>query len=118
MKIYTLVRWDAEDLHRMGNRGVDIEREIKLEAPRLYATLDLAKNAGRIEATSYADPFPGTNVWEGSATPDNHNIDDSSMHVTVHHFRVMRDVGNDEFGVGKSSTCIAEFRIYEMEVYQ
>jgi hypothetical protein len=121
MKIYALLHWDAEDMHRMGGRGEDIEREIKLEAPRLYATLDLAKTSANIEANSYADSFPGTTVWVGEETLDVTNCPDNLIHLTeggkatIWHYRVMQDGENE---LEKVTVCIAEYRIYAMEVYQ
>lgn len=123
MKIYTLVHWDAEDLHR---QGPQFYQEMKLEAPRLYATFEKAMHAGKVEANSYAETFQGIEIWQGeymlddSNTPDDMSyLQDLQVITRVWHYKVMQDAGESDLGgTGKASTCIAEFRIYELEVYQ
>lgn len=115
MKIYCLTMLTAEDRYRMSKIGYG-DDSLKLVAPRLFATLELAKKHAHIEATTYADQNIGTHVWMGSMQLNETNIDDDNIHLleispscTVWTYRVIQD---------PKDACIAEWRIYEMEVYQ
>jgi hypothetical protein len=113
MKIFCLTMLTAEDRYRMSKIGYG-DDSLKLQAPRLFATLELAKKCAHMEATTYADQNIACIVWSGSMDLNEANIDDDNIHLlevtpscTVWTYRVLQD-----------PNCIAEWRIYGMEVYQ